>query len=476
MSGIILPEDLPHPPKYATRRNPDLVTRGHKVAAIATSMGKPMFSYQRYISDVANELNPPGSHLKYRYQEIIISMPRQTGKTVLQRPTLVERTLATPDISAFMCAQLGKYSTARWNDLVSDLEASPALFQFANIKRSKGDESLAWPNRSKICPFAPGRDAIHGETPEIVHTDECWKFTPEAGVELGNAVRPAQQTRGARQWWKFSAAGDVDSTWWEEQREKGRAATLDPNSRIAYFEWSMNEDDDPYDPASWGFHPGLEGLITLDDLAEEAKPENNSHADFLRGFMNIPTKYSEKTVINLEKWEKGTVEFTEDINIREWTLAYDVAIDESYASVYLAKRSGARIDLVLLEQREGSSWLAPWLLELLKKTRPKAMYADDGGPARLVTARLATKGHRVTVLDGRTSALSWASFKEHVELDALAHCDSTQIVEEIKYAVETYAGDVATLSRRRSRSAIPSLIAAHVAVYGAGKNIGLQMW
>jgi hypothetical protein len=476
VSGIILPEDLPHPPKYATRRNPDLATRGPQVAAIGAALGKPLYSHQRYIADVANELNPPGSHLKYRYQRVIVSQPRQTGKTVLQRPVMIERTLSTKNTNAFMCAQLGKYSTARWNDLVNDLQSSSALFHFANIKRSQGSESLTWPNGSKIAPFAPGRDALHGETPPLVFTDEGWKFDQESGDILAKAIRPAQITLGDRQWWIISAAGDVDSTWWDALCEAGRAATLDPNSTTAYFEWSMNEDDDPYDPASWGFHPGLEGLITLDDLAEEAKPENNSHADFLRGFMNIPTKYSEKTVINVEKWEKGTVEFTEDINIREWTLAYDVAIDESYASVYLAKRSGARIDLVMFEQREGSSWLTPWLLELLKKTRPKAMYADDGGPARLVTARLATKGHRVTVLDGRASALSWASFKEHVELGVLAHCDSTQITEEIEYAVETYAGDVATLSRRRSRSAIPSLIAAHVATYGAGKNIGLQMW
>src|SRR5690606_39389707 len=90
----VAPEDLRRPPRFATRRNPELRTRGGKVAVIAAEMGRALMPHQQYIADVATELNPEGSRLRYRYQLVVISLPRQTGKTTLMRPIFLERALA----------------------------------------------------------------------------------------------------------------------------------------------------------------------------------------------------------------------------------------------------------------------------------------------------------------------------------------------------------------------------------------------
>ena len=60
----------------------------------------------------------------------------------------------------------------RWEDLVEDLEVpgSP-LARFVDVKRGKGDQRCAFPNASKISPFPPVEDGLHGETPPLVGID-----------------------------------------------------------------------------------------------------------------------------------------------------------------------------------------------------------------------------------------------------------------------------------------------------------------
>src|SRR5690606_19785274 len=135
----------------------------------------------------------------------------------------------------------------------------------------------------------------------------------------------------------YSAAGSADSEWWNELVELGRRSVNDPRSRVAYFEHSADPEADPYDPATWEFHPGLEGLITIDDLAEESKPENNKHADFLRGFLNTSTRTRDHTVIDLERFDSlaGDQETPDPSRV---AYGYDVAIDRTAASVWTAWR------------------------------------------------------------------------------------------------------------------------------------------
>src|SRR5690606_16390286 len=88
-------------------------------------------------------------------------------------------------------------------------------------------------------------------------------------------------------------------------------------------------------PAAWEFHPGLYGLITLDDLANEAKPANNTHADFLRGFMNHPTKVRAQTVLDLDALDALAGPQTPPPP-SESVFAFDVAIDRTTASIWRA--------------------------------------------------------------------------------------------------------------------------------------------
>lgn len=472
---LLMPEDLGRPFRYATRRNPQLRTRGGKVATLAAALGRPLKPHQQYIADVGTELAPPGSRHTFRYQKIVINEPRQVGKTTLLRPLYLDRCLWRPNTSTFMTAQKGKDAGERWADLVQDLEHSP-FGQFATIKRGKGDQSCTFPNQSFISPFAPVRDGLHGESPDLVSIDEGWAFTLEGGRDVMRAVRPAMITRTARQLWILSAAGTADSEWWDEEVEAGRASVNDPSSTTAYFEHSADEDLDPYDPETWQFHPGLDGLITSADLAEEAKPENNTHADFLRGFLNRPTKVRDNTVVDLPAWDALAWE-TPPALPDQVAIAYDVAIDRTAASVWQAWRDPAgTMNLAVLRSEADADWLPDYVAQLHRDTGITPA-ADDGGPARAVTDALTTRGGiPVDVVTGTSASTAWSAMKGNIKNGTVRHDGSPTLRAGLEVAVERPVGDALALSRRYSLGPIDAPIAATTASWAADRLAGIQLF
>lgn len=472
------PSDLRRAPKYATLPDPSAPTRGRNIAILGAEMGKPLRPHQQYIADVATEMNPPGSPFLFRRRLIVVSLPRQTGKTTLQRPVIVERCWSRPHTSAFMTAQMGKYSSARWNDLVSDLEVSPLFSSWSKIVRGKGTECCTFPNRSFIAPFAPGPEALHGETPPIVTVDEGWAFSAEGGAQLMRAIRPAQQTLWDRQLWVFSAAGTIESEWWDALCATGRESVKNPLSDMAYFEWSIADDADPYDEEAWQFHPGLDGLITMDTLREESNPDRNSHADWLRGYMNRSTRRRTIAVLDLDVWDRlAKPQPTPDP--RRVAYAYDVAVDRSAASVWSAWRNADGVmDLQVVRTDSGADWLDEYVANLWRSQGQPPIGADDGGPARLTTDRLVRAGVPVLPLSGRDAATAWMGFKAEAKATTptLRTDGSPALRAALDVAAEKRVGDVTTLSRSLSLGPIDALISAVSAAWWADRVPSSQLF
>lgn len=475
------PTGLVRPPRYYTARSPHLRTRGPHVAAIARGLGRPLIPWQRYVADVVNEMNPPGSHFLWRYQIVIILVPRQAGKTTLMRPILVDRCITRPRTSVVMSAQLGKDSSDRWEDLVADIEDG-VFGRYVDVKRGKGDQKCLWPNRSKIEPFTPTKKGVHGKSPNAGLIDEAWAFPKEHMDEVLTALNPSMVTKRDRQLFIISAAGDATSTYLEEQMEIGRAATQDPNSTTAYFEWSADVDADPYDPQTWEYHPGLDGLITLDDLREESKPEKNTHANWLRSYLNRWTKAT-STILDLDAWDAlGADDLTPPRNpddtpaFEQIAFGYDVAIDRTSAAVWAAWRDDDNVmNLAVYEYRPGADWLPEFLVSL-HRDGALNIGADDGGPARIVTDQVRRAGVPVQTLPGRDAGTAWGSIKAAVKDSTkpkaptrLRHDRSPALRTALEYAAEQRRGDIASLSRVGSLAPIDPAIAASTAAWFADR-------
>lgn len=451
-------------PLHATARDPRAVSLGGRVAVVADYLGTPLMPWQQYVADVATELHPtqPG---RWRYPLVVVTVPRQSGKTTLMRAIAVDRALGGNDQLVFTTAQTGKDAGERWKDLADQVMRSPLRTQ-TKMYRGAGAQSLIWPNRSRVRAFAPTPTSIHGYTPHLVMIDEAWAFDEARGEDLIAAINPAQITLADRQLWIVSTKGDATSAFLDHYLEVGRAATADPGAEVAYFEWAAPDGAAPYDPGTLDFHPAVGHTIEREDLLRQA--DVVSRGVWERAFLNRATRTAE-TILDLDAWD--TLADPGAAPTGAFALGFDVAHDESGAAVWCAWRDEtghARVRHVA--SGPGARWLIPALtdpdttLGQAVARSPLPITADDGGPVRQVTDELRRTGATVDTLTARDYATACATFLRLARDGEIGHDGTEELRAAVGCAaVKVLAGQVA-LNPQRSTGPIDHLRAAVVAL------------
>src|SRR5215831_12770468 len=242
------------PPTLATPRTPDRQSHGPNVAAWAERMGRPLMPWQAQVADVALEVDDTG---RFCYQLVLVTVPRQSGKTTLFGAVLEQRAATWPRARCWFTAQSGKDAVDWFLNEHEPLMAAGFRGGY-RFRRAAGSEAIRWPATGGLVrPFPPTPDGLHGKTSDLVVVDEPWAFDLTHGQALDMAIVPTQATRPNAQVWKLSTAGDASSTWWLGTVEAGRAAAAAGRTDgLAYFEWSAPDDVDVTDSSSWAtYHP-----------------------------------------------------------------------------------------------------------------------------------------------------------------------------------------------------------------------------
>lgn len=453
------------PPRMATPRDPSAPTDGPAVAVLAAALGRPLLAWQRYVADVAGERTLDG---RYRYPVVVLTVPRQSGKTVLLRCVGVHRAARNPRRGVFYTAQTGKDARRRWEDMIGDVEASP-LSGHVTVRRRAGSEALLLPNGSEFGVFSPKRDALHGETPDLVMIDEAWKHTPELGEDLMSAIRPAMITVPHRQLWIVSTAGDEQSTWFRSWVETGRAAA----EGIAHFEWSAPDDAPRDDPAVWAaHHPTYGELITDEDLRE-----NLTLADFDRAYLNRWPDNAAATVIPMPAFDARHDEHQGLPEPGALSLGFDVGEDRRDAAIVAAWTDRNGIERTsLVDYAGGASWLPDRLAELRARWNPRSVGYDDHGPAVAVADQLTRDGWELNPVSGRDYATACGSWLASI-VDARTGHDagpSSPMRTAAKHARSRRVGDVWVWDRRNPGPETPTptpVIAATVAQWSDAHHV-----
>src|SRR6266545_4783159 len=137
----------PCPPLFATPRDPARKTLGPAVARVAKALGTPLMPWQRLVADVAMEVDPRTGLLVY--SEVVVTTPRQQGKTKLELGALVHRARTWPGSRMLYSAQDRIHARAKWeDDHVATLKRSPFADEFG-VRYQRGDEAIRWHNGSR---------------------------------------------------------------------------------------------------------------------------------------------------------------------------------------------------------------------------------------------------------------------------------------------------------------------------------------
>ena len=449
------------PPAFGPRRDPSYLSEEPKLTAISIALGKMPQPWQRYVWDVGTQykLNSRGEKL-YKYSDVLVTVPRQSGKTTLLRPIRILRMLENPSAHLFATAQTAKHSSLRMLDMIDAVEQS-SLSSYFKPRRGKGDAGLELlANGAKLSQFTPNEEAIHGETSIHVDMDEIWYFSKAQGDAILGGVRPSAVTLGPRaQRWYTSTMGTLASEFMNDLVEKGRAGT---KPSMCYIEFSLPVGEDYRDPAAWWkFHPALGNTITEQALKDEL--DSMSEGEFMRAYMNRLTDVQD-TFIPLQMWDD--LADTEIIApaLDDITVAFEVAPQNACAAVVASWQGEAGPCSRVIHQAPGTAWLIPYLQDLHSRGITR-LAADGAGPVRRILDSIGDT-LPVKVLEFQERRLADQTFITAARDDhTLTHDGSDVLRQALSAAQVRRVNGLELLDREKSLAPIPSLIAASVALY-----------
>lgn len=458
--------------RFATRPTPGARHDADAIARLARVLGRPFMPWQYQVERIKTErrLDDP---TRYRYRLVIVSVPRQSGKTTDDHVSSCHYSITNPRRQSFYTAQTGKDARERWLDAKAMVEDSP-LGRFVvdgnkyggAIRLAAGNAAIVWPNGAQHRPFAPTAGSLHGYTPDRVTEDEVWAYDELQGQALDGAIGPAQITLPHAQRVMYSTMGDADSTYWHALVDEGRAATEDPDAEIGYVEYSAPPGADLYDPAVWAaFHPAIGHTIDLADLAAEARRQ--PEGTWQRAYCNLRTATRETTV------DMAAFELLGDAELRlvgkGSTIAYDVSHDSGQATVTLARPIGEdSVGVRVVKSAEGVTWVPDFVIDLADKLGAEHVHADDGGPTRDVTETInRRRPGLVQTTTGAQLATATGAWLRRCK-DGRLTWDKTDVMRDAMAAAVTRPmGDAVAFSRAKSAGSIDALIAGAVAIRAA---------
>jgi hypothetical protein len=468
------------PPLWGTPRRPELPTLGGKVAKVMERLGFTPMPWQRYVWDVALEINPATGILWHR--EVGLSVPRQQGKTQGLLAVKVHRAQAYKRQRIIYAAQNRSMARERWEDeFWATIEVSRLARYFA-IRKANGHEAIiARKTRSRIGITSNTESAGHGPPLDLGVMDELFAHVDD---RLEQAFSPAMLTRKMAQLWWASAGGTEKSVPLNKKRAVGRALIEDlwaalaedpaaPRPRTAYFEWFAPEDMPRDDPATW--RATLPALgHTVDEDTIRAELQKLDPGEFDRAYLNRTRKATPPPDPNVprDRWP-GLVD-KDSKPSRDVALAVDVSQARDYASIAAASlRPDGRVHLEVVARRPGTDWVVPALVKLRTLWNPIAVAVpSSGAPAGsliddLVAADIKTPKDKAKPQRGDLAVMRSGDITEACGQMADAmnqgtarHIDQVPLTAAVNGARTRRNGDAWTLDRTSSLVDISPLYAA----------------
>lgn len=439
-------------------------------------MGKPLMPWQQHVLDVALEIDPETGHLAYR--DVVVTVPRQSGKTTLTLSRVVWRAetahLLGGRQTMLYAAQTGIAARAKFEeDFVEDLTAVKVMRGRWRRLGSTGRERIRFKSGSTLAPIATKAESGHGKTLDDGTLDEAFA---QVDARVEQAWRPAMITRRDAQMWVKSTAGTAKSLYLREKVAQGRLITESGKpSRTAYFEWSAPPDADPESPATWiACMPALGHTIDMDDIRHEFATIIGGLPEFRRAYLNQWADEFDDSEWVLPKASWWACSDPETHRDGPPALAIDMSPDRAKATVAFAANRADGLPMVqVVRHGDGGDWLVAEAEKLAREKGATCVVVAKQGPASNKIPDLidAINGNcPVVVLEDTEVTNAWSSFYDATVTEQLRHADQAELNAAVKGAFVKFSGDRKVLSRKDSSSEISPLYASLLALEGITRH------
>jgi phage terminase large subunit-like protein len=313
--------------------------------------------WQQYVADVAGEYSPITG--LPAYQVIVVSVPRQSGKTTIELVVIVDRgTVWDMPQRMGYSAQTGQDARQKViNDFWPLISRSPIKVATRRLLRGAAETAIIFRNSSRLEVLASAEDAGHGRTLDVGFIDEAFADEDDRREQ---AMVPAMATRPWGQLYVFSTQGTGRSAYFNRKVAEGRAAAeAGLTSGIAYFEWSAPDDADPDDPATWqACMPALGRTISLE--AVQLARQTMTDGEFRRAYLNQRSDH-EARWIPPEAWAACRGDLTLPPDGTPIVAAFDGSYNNDATAIAGTTLDGHVFEIGLWERplSAGPDWVVP---------------------------------------------------------------------------------------------------------------------
>lgn len=463
--------------RAGTRRDPSRRTDGNVVARTAELLGKPLLPWQRYVADVAGELDDATG--TYRYDTIVLTTPRQCGKSTLIDTEDTRNAQLGRDRKIYYLAQTGKDAEQHFKEYVKQLRDSRLAPLALKPRLSNGGMEQRFANGSFIRPLAVTKVAGHGVQMDKFTLDEAFSLTKEAGYMILDGLGPTMNTRlrftGVQpQMWITSTEGTAASTFFNTLLDGLRAG--DVPERTAWFDFGLPDDEDPEDlkaVARW--HPAAGMLWDLRQLADFRQQFGDNKAGWARAFANRRDVGIAERIISADLWNATTCWPIAPGDLAGRPVVFGAAVDvdatHTAISAGILEHDGT-VNVQLLKVLDGTG-AAPNEITRLCATYDAPLCMDSRGPNGDLCDRLKALADingdpvvRFVDMQAGDFLSVGQAFVSGLENGTVRHAADTELDASAANSARAWSGDAWRISRRGSTGKTSPLESAMLAAWG----------
>jgi hypothetical protein len=346
---------------------------------------------------------------------VTLSIPRQVAKTFLVGRIVVALCVLFPGLTVLWTAHHGRTSTRTFRSLQAFVKRKKVWPHVASIRTANGEQEIAFRNGSLIMFGAREQGFGRGfEEVDVEVFDEAQILTEKALEDMVAATNQAKHPHGALLFYMGTPPRPVDSG---EAFTAKRTKALSGKMRDGvYIECSADRGANLDDHKQWA-------------KANPSYPHRTPLESMLRLRANLPSD---------EAWKREALGIWDEDSagvLTGWTaccsrpdrivgspsIAVDVALDRSYASIAVAgKRSDGRIQVELVEYAPGTAWVAQRCAEMYRTWKVPITLAGNGTATALIPDLEALQVKKINQLPSAQVAQACAAIADAVKEHSLA--------------------------------------------------------
>lgn len=349
-----------------------------RVVGLANNLRHPMDAWQRDV--IYDAMSVDAVTGLWSTPRVAVSVPRQNGKGAIIEAIELAFLFGVFGDAELLIHSAHEFKTAQngFQRLLLFFETVPELARAREEGRVKigtaaAREFITMDGRT-VRFLARSKGSGRGFSADILILDEA----QELAEEVFAAILPTVSARPNPQIWLFGTPPSPTMNGEVFTRFRDSALTGE-DVRLAYFEWSVTDDCDFAEPATWILaNPAAPHRITIDAIRDEYFSMDED--TFCRERLGMWDGLASLRVIPDDVWNALASESADPSG--RVVFAIDVSPDRSRASIAVAGRLGDdRISVQVIENRRGTGWVAFRVAELAARWPTAAVILDSGGPA-----------------------------------------------------------------------------------------------